>query len=120
MNLESARFLPGDISAIVEKLIDIRIETFENAVERRNEDYLPWPNPSKEHPTQFYPNWNIFRYPKKYEVRAKRDQDFCDKAFDGANDFAYGIFSVDCSCKANINYGYELMLTRESAHNLFR
>ena len=67
-----------------------------------------------------YPNWNIFRYPKKYEVRAKRDQDFCDKAFDGANDFAYGIFSVDCSCKANINYGYELMLTRESAHNLFR
>ena len=52
MNLESARFLPGDISVIVEKLIDIRIETFANATERRNEDYFPWPNPSIEHPTQ--------------------------------------------------------------------
>ena len=100
---------------LVETLIDIRIETFENAAERRNEDYLPWPNPSKEHPTQYYLgyrkmfqlgyNWNIFRYPKKYEVRAKRDQDFCDKAFDGVNDFAYGILSVDCSYNANINYG---------------
>ena len=72
--------------------------------------------------TAFYPQWPIFCHPKKYEVRTKQDADFCDKAFDSKKGFAFGVFSVGCSCPcpANITYGFELMLSHESAHNLFR
>ena len=46
--------------------------------------------------------------------------DFCDKAFNKHRDFTHGVFSVGCACAANITYGYELMLCRESSHNIFR
>jgi hypothetical protein len=120
MELESSEYLPHDLAIIVERLVEIRRSTFENATERSDDDYVQWPNPEVEHPTQYYPNWQIFRYPKKYNVRSKQDSDFCDKSFDSKKGFAYGIFSVGCSCPSNVTYGFELMLTRESAHNLFR
>ena len=81
LNLEKCKFLPPDISAIVLRLVKIRNETFQNAAQRQDSDYTSWPNIGEEHPTQFYPNWNIFRYPKKYEVRKVTDSNFCDKVW---------------------------------------
>ena len=49
---------------------------FENATERSNDGYIPWPNPAEDHPTQYYPNWQIFRYPKKYNFWSKQDSNF--------------------------------------------
>ena len=47
------------------------------------------------------------------------DSDFFAKTFDSKQGFAFGVFSVGCFCAANITYGWQIMLTRESAHNLF-
>ena len=120
LNLENSDYLPEDISGIILKLIDIRKNTFLTAAERSEDDYVEWEDPEKEHPTQYYPNWPIWRYPNKYEVRNVSDCDFCDKAFNKHKDFSHGVFSVGCACALNITYGYELMLCRESAHNIFR
>ena len=120
LDIEKSEFLPNNLSNIVLSMIDIRIGTFQNSTRRNDDDYISWPSPEIDHPTQCYPQWPIFRYPKKYNIRMKQDSDFCDKAFDSKKGFAFGVFSVGCSCPANITYGYELMLNRESAHNLFR
>ena len=120
LNLEHTVYLPEDVSRIILKLIEIRKSTFRNAATRSTEDYIDWEDPDTEHPTQFYPNWPIFRYPKKYIVRNTADCEFCCKAFNKHTDFLYGVFSVGCACELNITYGYELMLCKESAHNIFR
>ena len=120
LDLEKSKFLPEDVSVIILKLIQIRANTFETAPLRSAEDYVQWDQPGKEHQTQFYPNWPIWRYPKKYKVRNVSDCEFCDKAFNKHKDFSHGIFSVGCACNLNITYGFELMLCRESAHNIFR
>ena len=119
-NMEHTVYLPEDVSRIILKLIEIRKSTFRNAATRSTEDYIDWEDPATEHPTQFYPNWPIFRYPKKYIVRNTADCEFCCKAFKKHTDFSYGVFSVGCACELNITYGYELMLCKESAHNIFR
>ena len=120
LNIEKSKFLPIDVTAIVLKHIEIRRSTFRQAIVREDDEYTPWPSIGEEHPTQFYPNWNMFRYPKKYDVSHAIDSDFCDKAFHKARDFSYGVFSVGCSCPSNITYGFELMLQKESSHNIFR
>ena len=120
MELEKSDFLPQDVSEIILKLILIREGTFRHSAERDDDEYVQWESPGEEHPTQFYPNWDIFRHPKKYNVRSKTDSDFCDKSFEAKKGFAFGVFSVGCSCPLNVTYGFEMMLTRESAHNLFR
>ena len=56
--------------------------------------FLRWPDSSKEHCTQYYPNWCLLQFPKKYLVRNVKDEDFCRKSFNEKNDFAYGVFSV--------------------------
>ena len=61
--LEKSRYLPQDLAVIVLKLVQIRRDTFRQATERHDEEYIPWPNIGTEHPTQFYPNWKIFRFP---------------------------------------------------------
>ena len=120
LNLENSKFLPDDVSSIIIKLIEIRRNTFLNAATRTEDDYIGWEDPELEHPTQFYPNWKIWRYPKRYVVRNISDCEFCEKSFNKHTDFSYGVFSVGCACPLNITYGYELMLCKESAHNLFR
>ena len=120
LHLEKTDFLPDDVSEIVLKLIQIRTDTFLKAAVRSPDDYVDWTSPNDEHPTQYYPNWPIFRYPQKYVVRNITDCDFCTKNFNDHMDFSYGVFSVGCACKLNVTYGYELMLCKESAHNIFR
>ena len=120
LNLEGTNYLPEAVSDIILKLVEIRKKTFQNAAVRNTEDYIYWENPEDEHPTQFYPNWKIWRFPKKYVVRNVSDCEFCEKNFNKHTDFSYGVFSVGCACPLNITYGYELMLCKESAHNLFR
>ena len=119
LNFENSNFLSVLIARIVQKLLDIRENTFRNAAIRVDDMYVDWPN-NEEHPTQFYPGFRIFRYPKKYRVNGRTDSDFCVKAFNQKTDFSYGVFSVGCACKYNITYGFELMLNKESAHNFFR
>ena len=120
LNLERTNYLPNDVSSIILKMIEIRKVTFQTAAVRDESDYVEWEDIQQEHPTQFYPNWVIYRYPKKYSVRNVADCDFCDKAFNKHKDFSFGVFSVGCVCSKNITYGYEIMLCQESAHNLFR
>ena len=79
LNLQKSNFLPNDVAQVVLKLIEIRRATFVNAAERQDDDYIPWSSIGEEHPTQFYPNWDIFRHPKKYDVSNTIDSDFCDK-----------------------------------------
>ena len=120
LNLEHLDFLPGDLSSIILKLIEIRKNTFIHAAHRSPTDYIQWDNTETEHATQYYPNWPIFRHPKKYTVRNVTDCEFCCKSFNKHTDFSFGVFSVGCACPYNITYGYELMLCKESAHNIFR
>jgi hypothetical protein len=120
LNLEKKNYLPQDVSTIVLKLIQIRKNTFLNAAARCSSDYIDWEDKDKEHQSQWYPHWPIFRYPKKYEVRNITDCDFCEKAFNKHRDFSHGVFSVGCACATNITYGFELMLCHESSHNIFR
>ena len=120
LNLEGTKYLPVDVRAIVLKLVAMRRNTFINAATRNNEDYTDWLSPEAEDPTQFYPEFPIFRYPKRYTVSGQKDVDVCNKAFDEKRDFSYGVFSIGCCCDLNITYGFELMLCKESAHNFFR
>ena len=53
-------------------------------------------------------------------MNGQTDKDLCEKSFNKKTDFSYGVFSIGCACKLNITLGFELMLNRESAHNLFR
>ena len=98
--------------------------------------YTVWPDQSKEQETQFYPWFPIFCYPKKYQVQISSGIivykilkiRFLDALIETSVRkyltrkliFSYGIFSIACHCKYNITYGFELMLHKESAHNLFR
>ena len=120
LDLEGRKYLPPDVCRIVVKIIQIRRNTFRNAAARNDNDYTDWQSPEEEHPTQFYPEFPIFRYPKVYTVNGQKDSDFCNKAFDEKRDFSYGVFSIGCCCHLNISYGFELMLCKESAHNFFR
>ena len=45
--------------------------------------------------------------------------DCCPKNFTNHKDFSPGIFSGGCACSLNITYHYEIMLCKESAHNIF-
>ena len=112
LDLEGTKYLPTDIKCIVLKLIDIRKNTFLTAATRNDDDYWDWPSPGEEHPTQFYPDLPIFRYPKRYTVRGQNDDDLCNKAFDEKRDFSYGVFSIGCCCELNITFGFELMLCK--------
>ena len=55
-----------------------------------------------------------------FQVNGRSDSDFCEKSFNKKKDFSYGVFSIGCACKYNVTLGFELMLQKESAHNLFR
>ena len=65
----SCRYLPPDVGNLVRLLVTKRINLFENAPRRQASDYIRWEDPEKEHPSQFYPNWPVYRYPKEYNVR---------------------------------------------------
>ena len=69
LNLENASYLPGDVSSIILKMIHMRRNTFLHAAVLSSDDYIEWEDQEIEHPTQVYPNWKIWRYPKTYIVR---------------------------------------------------
>ena len=118
--LEETKFLPRVVSKVILSLLKIRVTTFENATKRSNSDYFLWPDQSVEHPSQCYPTLPLWRYPSRYRVSDQDDADLCDKAFTYHGDFAAGVYSVGCACPANITFGFELMISKESPRNLFR
>ena len=120
LDLEGTKYLPRDVSRVVLILLHIRTMTFRNAAARNDEDYKDWPEPAEEHPTMFYPEFPIFRFPKLYTVSGKEDENLCNKNFPDKRDFSYGVFSIGCCCDLNITYGFEIMLSPESPHNFFR
>ena len=113
-------FLPQDVAKLVVQLLDIRRDTFLRATQRYVEDYIKWDKGNTDHSTQMYPTFEILNYPNKYSVSGNVDDDLCNKQFSNHSNFSYGIFSAGCACKYMVTYGFELMLNRESAHNLFR
>lgn len=126
--MTNTTYLPSDINFIILTMLKIRKATFANSPVRYEDDYIPWYNMSEEQPsnqlpehsTQCYPSLPLLRFPKKYRVNRQVDSDYCDKSFNSHSNFSNGIFSVGCSCQYNITFGFELMLERESAHNMFR
>ena len=82
-DLEKSSYLPQCVSEIVLKLIKIRRDTFKKAPQRYSEDYYPYEKTGifTEDPTQYYPLHPIMRYPKRYAVSGKVDDDHCDKNF---------------------------------------
>lgn len=119
VNLENRHDLPQDVSVILLKILKIRKDTFLKAATRSSSDYTRWDHSTIEHPTQFYP-WPLIRYPSRYEIDERTDNDFCDKKYGRTKDFTSGIFSVGCPCPNNITYGFEIMIKPESAKNFFR
>ena len=73
LNLEGIKYLPVDVRAIVLKLVAIRRNTFINAATRSNADYTDWLSPEAEDPTQVYPEFLVFCYPKRYTVSCQKD-----------------------------------------------
>ena len=118
--LEETKFPPRDVSKVILSMLKIRSTMFANATKRSNADYYQWPDQSLEHPSQCYPTLPLWRYPSRYRVRDQADAELCDKAFTYHGDFAAGVYSVGCACPANITFGFELMISKESPRNLFR
>ena len=121
--LEKTTFLPQDVSVIVLQLLQIRHDTFQKCTERYADGYFypeDYPIEFNEVPTEFYPTLPIIRYPKKYRIAGKNEEDLCFKWFNDHQDFIYGLFSVGCTFEYNVTFGYEIMLNKESSHNLFR
>ena len=119
-SLEKTKFLPLPVSRVILSMLKIRWDTFETATKRSNSDYYLWPDRSVEHPTQCYPTLPLWRFPSRYRVSDQNDADLCDKAFTYHGDFSAGVYSVGCACPANITFGFELMILKESPRNLFR
>ena len=117
--IESQTWLPRDVEQILLKIVHIRRYIFMNSAERFSSDYSNFPV-GEENPLMFYPNWPIFRYPKKYQVGNSVEEDLCEKRFRGHKDFSCGFLSVGCFCSRNITHGFEMLLNRESSHNIFR
>ena len=119
LNVEGSLFLPPEVSAILKKLIKIRNGIYVNSPNRYDEDVYDYPwDELSEHPTQFYPNWKILNYLKKYNVRNVKDQDFCNKKYKLNGTQAAGVFSAGCT--HGITMGFELTPNQESPHNAFR
>ena len=116
-DLEGSEFLPHDVSRVVLTLIKIRVATFADSEQRYSDDYIPYEG--GEDCTQFYPNHPIHTWPKLYNVGSTTDKDSCEKNFSSHSQFVDGIFSIGCSCKYSITYGFELMLHSESPRHFF-
>ena len=98
------QFLPNDVSAVILKLIEIRTEMFRNSATRRNEDYVDYPwEEEGEVATQYYPNWEILRWPRAYSVPKSKTS--CNKKYRNSKGFSFGLFTVGCGCRRNITLG---------------
>ena len=63
LNFENEEvYLPLDVAIVIKKLITMRVAVFSNSPARKTEDYFYFDEENKEHETQFYPNWKLFRY----------------------------------------------------------
>ena len=97
-------------------MIEIRRDTFKNAIDRQSTDYIyiqDYQRPVQV-PTEHYPNHKLMRYPKHYTLQTtgQTDIDLCEKTAKQKGDFNCGVFSIGCSCKNNITYGFELEKNR--------
>ena len=113
------RYLPDDVTKILKTLITIRMETFSKSVIRKDHQYFEYPENGKESSTQFYPNYEILKYPSEYQIKSEGGQG-CEKKFKKPAKFAPGLFHIGCSCPRNVTLGFEVMLEPESSHNLGR
>ena len=98
------RYLPDDVSHIIKILITIRVETFTKSVLREEEQYFEYPENERESSTQFYPNYEILKYPSEYNIRSEGGKG-CNKRFKKNANFAPGLFHIGCSCPRNVTLG---------------
>ena len=120
MSLEKhLRYLPEDVSNILQTLITIRVETFTKSAVREEEQYFEYPEIERECPSQFYPNFEILKYPSEYNIKSEGVRQ-CNKRFKKNSNFAPGLFHIGCSCPRNVTLGCEAMFDPESSHNLGR
>ena len=118
-DLEKSDYLPDIVGNIVRCLIFLWRKVFKNAPARYEDDYVPYTS-SREPPTECYPNHPAERYPARYNVAGKDDEDHCEKKFPSHDDFINGMFIIGCPCPSPITYGFELMMKGESARHFFR
>ena len=83
------RYLPGDVSMILKKMITIRMETFSKSAVRDDNQYFEYPENEKDCSSQFYPNFEILRYPSEYNIKSEGGQN-CEKKFKKHPKFAPG------------------------------
>ena len=88
--------LPTDIALAVQKLLQIRKDTFTYSTVWYQEDYFHYEGQGvfMEHPLMFYPQNRLVQHPKKYEVGSNIDKDFCANSYPSHS----GIFTIGCSC----------------------
>ena len=95
------------------------METFSKSAVRDDNQYFEYPENEKDCSSQFYPNFEILRYPSEYNIKSEGGQN-CEKKFKKHPKFAPGLFHIGCSCPRNVTLGFEVMLQPESSHNLGR
>ena len=120
LKLENTSSLPSQISAIILQLLDIRDRTFNEAVERKSEDYIDWDDDWGVPPLSYYPNHPKKKMLRKYVVNHTKDRELCQKPENSSKTHASGVFSFGCLCPKAITMGFELMKQPESPHNIFR
>ena len=113
-------FLPLQMSAVVLQLLDIRGQTFNEAVERNSGDYIDWDDDWGMPPLSYYPNHPKKKILRKYFVNHMKDRELCQKPESSSKTQASGVFSFGCLCPRAITMGFELMKHPETPHNVFR
>ena len=106
--LEKSRHLKSDMKDILRKLLNMRVQIFENAAKRSSSENRKWEG--GEHETMYYPLWPILHYPKHYNIgRGNKNiqkEELCEKLKrKKGQKWSYGVFSAGCSCSKNITYG---------------
>ena len=108
------------MSAIILRLLEIRDQTFKEAVGRNSDDYIDWDDDWGVPPLSYYPNHPKKKILRKYVVYHTKDRELCQKSENSSRTNTSGIFSFGCLCPRAITMGFELMKQPESPHNLFR
>ena len=120
LKLENKSSLSLQMSAIILRLLEIRDQTFKEAVGRNSDDYIDWDDDWGVPPLSYYPNHPKKKILRKYVVNHTKDRELCQKSENSSKTNTSGIFSFGCLCPRAITMGFELMKQPESPHNVFR
>ena len=93
LKLENKSSLSLQMSAIILRLLEIRDQTFKEAVGRNSDDYIDWDDDWGVPPLSYYPNHPKKKILRKYVVNHTKDRELCQKSENSSRTNTSGIFS---------------------------